>query len=114
MPRLNVIVLTQTGGDLSAAMWADVPAARQQYYANAGAKSAWTGATTQDNTNIQSGSVAETVVVQRVPAGATLNQIENFLQNLWQQYQTSITNANPWLHYGSTWDGTTWTIAIGA
>jgi|SRR5215472_4660988 len=114
MPRLNVIILTQESGDLSVALWADVPTSRQQFYANPNAKSAWVGATTTDNTNLQNGSVVEQVVVQRVPGGAGLAQIEGFLQNLWQGYQNNINNANPWSHYGSTWDGTTWTIVTVA
>jgi|SRR5215472_5169653 len=114
MPRLNVIILTQESGDLTVALWADVPAARQQFYANPNAKSAWVGATTTDNTNLQNGSVVEQVTTQRVPAGAGIGQIENFLQNLWQNYQNSINTANPWLHYGSTWDGTTWVLVTVA
>jgi hypothetical protein len=114
MPRLNVIVLAQT--DLNTyqfAMWADVPTARQTFYANPNAKSAWVGATAADNTNLQSGAVVENVMTQRVPPGTPLTQIEVFLQNQWQAYQTFITNNNPWVHYGSTWDGTTWTVLTG-
>jgi hypothetical protein len=113
MPRLNVIVLDQTAEDsntYNVVLWADVPVARQTHYARAGATSAWSGATGADNTNLQNGSMAESVVTQRIPAGSTLPQIEGFLQNIWQQYQNSITTNNLWQRYGSTWDGTTWTI----
>jgi hypothetical protein len=113
MPRLNVIVLDQHPDDLNTyrvVLWADVPAARQSHYANASATSAWSGATGADNTNLQNGSVVESVVTQRIPAGSTLPQIEGFLQNLWQQYQTFITNNNLWQRYGSTWDGAIWTV----
>jgi len=113
MPRLNVIVLDQHRDDANTynvVLWADVPVARQTQYASTGAKSAWSGATAQDNTNIASGSVAERVAIQRIPQGASLAQIEQFLQNLWTDYQNQINNNNFWLHYGSTWDGTTWTV----
>lgn len=110
MPRLNVIMLTRTPDDLTVALWADVPAARQSFYANASAKSAWTGATAADNTALQNGSVVENVANQRVPPGATLAQVEGFLQAQWQNYQAYINNYNPWRSYGTTWDGTTWTV----
>ena|SRR6516165_9068191 len=113
MPRLNVIILDQTAEDNNTyhvVLWADVPVARQSRYANPGATSAWSGATAADNTNLQTGIMVESVVTQRIQAGSTLPQIENFLQNLWQQYQNSINSTNLWQRYGSTWDGTTWTI----
>lgn len=110
MPRLNIIMLERTPDDVRVALWADVPAARQTFYANINAKSAWVGATTADNTALQNGSVSENVVVQRVPPGATLAQVQGFLQTQWQNYQTYINNFNPWNHYGSTWDGITWAM----
>ena len=113
MPRLNVIFLASEPDDPNtwqAALWADVPVARQNFYANPNAKSAWSGATTADNTNLQNGSVVEQVITQRVPPGTSITQVETFLQNQWQTFQNNITNNNPWVHYGSTWDGTTWNI----
>jgi hypothetical protein len=113
MPRLNVIFLAGDPSDpntWSAALWADVPAARQTYYVNSTAKSAWSGATTTDNTNLQSGVMVEKVISQRVPPGTSIAQIEMFLQNQWSAFQSEINNYNPWVHYGSTWDGNTWTV----
>ena len=113
MPRLNVIFLASEPDDPNtwqAALWADVPVARQNFYANPNAKSAWSGATTADNTNLQTGTVVEKVISQRVPPGTSIAQIETFLQAQWTTYQNAITNTNPWVHYGSTWDGMTWTV----
>ncbi len=113
MPRLNIIILDKTTEDNNTyrfAMWADVPVARQSHYANATTVSAWIGATAQDNTNLQSGTVVETVTTQRVPSAATLAQIEAFLQSQWSAYQAAVSANNPWVRYGSTWDGTTWTV----
>jgi len=110
MPRLNVIVLDRTPDDVHVALWADVPVSRQTFYANAAAKSVWTGATPADNTNLQNGSVVEQVTTQRIVQGTTIPQMEVILQGVWQSYQNDITNNNPWSHYGSTWDGTTWTV----
>lgn len=118
MPRLRVIVLDKDVNDIGNtyryALWADVPVSRQTFYANAANKSQWTGALASDNTNLQNGSVAESVSEQRVPTGATLAQVEAFLQTQWTNYQNYITNFNPWAFYGSTWDGTTWTITTVA
>lgn len=116
MPRLNIIVLDQPIDDANSyryAMWADVPVARQTYYANPTAKSVWLNATAADNTNLQSGAMVEQVVTQRIPSNATLAQIEGFLQQTWTAFQARINAANPWLHYGSTWDGIIWTIVTG-
>jgi hypothetical protein len=121
MPRLRVIFLAGTPDDPNtwqAALWADVPAARQTFYAdpsplppNQAAKtSAWLGATAADNTNLQNGSVTERVITQRVPPGTNISQVENYLQAVWSNFQDSVNNNNPWVHYGSTWDGTTWNV----
>src|SRR5882757_4442378 len=113
MPRLSLIVLDQTADDQNTyrvALWADVPAARQSFYANANLKSAWINATAADNTALQNGSLTEKVITQRVPSGATLPQIEAALQVIQQSFQAQVTAFNPWVRYGSTWDGTTWTV----
>jgi len=112
MPRLNIIVLEQAddGVTYRYAMWADAPSARQSFYANPAAKSAWSGATTTDNTNLQSGAVVEKISTIKVTPGTTLGQIEAFLQSIWTAYQAQITASNPWVRYGSTWDGSTWTL----
>ena len=113
MPRLRVIFLAATPDDpntYQAALWADVPSSRQPFYANTNAKSVWPGATATDNQNLQNGSVVEQLNVQRVPPGTSIPQVEQALQAAWQTFQDSINNYNPWAHYGSTWDGTTWVV----
>jgi hypothetical protein len=113
MPRLNVIVLDQHGDDpntYNVVLWADVPAARQSRYANANAKSAWSGATAADNTDLQTGVMTESLFTQRISAGTALPQIEALLQSAWQNFQNQVNSNNPWVRYGSTWDGTTWTV----
>jgi hypothetical protein len=113
MPRLNVIVIDQLPDDPNAyryVLWADVPVGRQARYAKTGATSLWPGATAADNNALATGAMVEFSNIGHVLPGTTLAQIETFLQNQWQQYQNYITNNNPWLHSGSTWDGATWTI----
>ncbi len=114
MARLRIIILERDAGSntFSYVAWADVPAARQNFYAQPpGTVSAWKGALPADNDALVNGSVVEKFATQRVPAGSNIAQIEAFLEQRWTDWQTEITNANPWQRYGSTWDGATWAIA---
>ncbi len=115
MARLRVIVLNQlnSANSYNCLFWADVPAARQGFYADASAASAWKDALPADNQALQNGSVVERGSVQTFQAGTTLGQIEAYLQGEWQKFQDSITSSNPWIHYGSTWDGVTWNVVTG-
>jgi len=114
--RFRVIVLDAPAGnteEFNYLLWADVPAARQTYYANAAATSAWRGANGTDLTNLQSGAVVEQQGRYHRQPNANLAAIEAALQVIWQAYQDQITAYNPWQRYGSTWDGTTWVVTNG-
>lgn len=97
------------------ALWADVPAARQPFYANPSAKSAWTGASTQENAAIASGAILESVGAyqDRTPrATETIADVRAALQAAWAAFQDQVTNADvKWSRYGTSWDGTSWTAA---
>ncbi len=95
------------------ALWADVPSARQAFYAKGGAVSAWSGASGTQNTAIAAGAIAEHVDTLVVPSGQTLPQVEATLVATWNAYQTAITAANPWLRYGTLWDDSTGWAAGG-
>lgn len=114
MPRLNIIILDiqRETSELRYALWADVPVARQPFYAaQAGptAVSSWVDALPTDQTNIQLGRVVEQVEVLRVTDVSV--GVRPYLQAQWAAFQARITNVNPWLRYGSTatFDGTAWT-----
>ena len=116
MPRLNLIILDRPEPDnpnvYRYVLWADVPAARQTFYAalvGPTFTSAWKDALAADNTALQNGSVVEKVDTIQVPAHLTGIQIRSHLQQRWTEYQARIAATNPWVRYGSTWDGTTWT-----
>lgn len=114
MPRLNIIILDRNPNDptvFTYVLWADVPVARQSFYANINAKSAWKDALAADNVNLQTGAVAELQDTLRVPNGATLAQIKAFLEQRWADFQSKVTSGNPWVYYGTTWNGTLWTNA---
>lgn len=120
MPRLRIIVLDSPGSDQAArtsfrlALWADVPAARQPFYAaaaGANAQSAWIGALPADNTALQNGSVTERVVILNPDGTRTLAQVQSDAIAAATAFQTEINAFNKWPRYGTTWDGTTWVVA---
>ena len=117
MPRLRVIILDQTVDDpntFNVLYWADVPAARQSHYADTSSPptkmSAWPLATAADNAALQNGSMVEQHGQARYVQGTGMAAIQLQLQQRWQDYQTYITNFNPWQRQDSTWDGTTWDV----
>jgi hypothetical protein len=110
MARLRVIVLDRPAPDVYRyVFWADVPAARQAFYANPTAVSAWKDALAADLTALRNGSVVEKVDSLKVPAGSTLAQAQAFLAARHADYQAQVTAYNPWVRYGTTYDGASWT-----
>lgn len=87
-----------------------VPAARQAFYVNPAAVSAYKDATPQETTDLQTGAVVERVEPYVIDGTPTLNAVKAALQARFTDFQTSVTNYNPWALYGSSWDGTVWTI----
>ena len=68
-----IIILDKNSqsGLFRCALWADVPASRQSFYANPSAQSIWTGASAGENAAIAAGQVAELVIDLPVSDGAT-------------------------------------------
>lgn len=112
MPRLRVVLLDKLGPQAFRFLyWADVPVARRPFYAKpVGTVSVWTGALSTDNDNLISGSVVERVDDVHVPVGTTIAEVQLSLQNGWQDFQDLVTSGNPWVRYGTTWDGTIWVV----
>ena len=112
--RFRVIVLDRLSPGqimLNFAMWADVPASRQAFYANASKTSAWKDANASDLLALQNGSVLERVETLTMDAAATNANVRASLQSRWTAFQNEITSADPrWSFYGTTWDGTTWVV----
>lgn len=105
----RVIILEKLGAaplSYRYAMWADVPAARQPFYAakQATSVSLWKDAAAGDNTALQNGSVTERVDVTTMLAGDNLAAAMTRLQAIWTAYQAEITAANSWDRYGSFMD----------
>lgn len=109
MPEKRVIILErQSGGRFKYGLWADVPLSRQSFYANPNAKSQWLGATATENAAIAAGKVVEYVDVTAIDG--TVQQVQAALQARWNDFQKEINNKNPWIRYGTFWDGTSWTL----
>lgn len=91
------------------AFWAAVPVARQAHYADPAATSEYEDASAAELTVLQVGQGIERVETIVFPIGATLAQIKTKLEGRWQTIQDAVNARNPWVKYGTTWDGTTWT-----
>lgn len=105
----RVIILDSVGTLYHVVLWADVPVARQPFYAAQGARSQWNGASQAEHDAIASGAVAERVIEFNLFSGEGLAAVRARLQATWQAYQDEIAVHNSWARYGTFWDGTTWT-----
>lgn len=96
------------------ALWADVPAARQPYYANTSTDpnvvvTAVKDATAGEIAAIKAGQIAERVAEQQWATGVSLVSIQGQLITAFNDFQAEVTAYNPWLRLGTFWDGTSWT-----
>lgn len=111
----EIIILEQVSpSDFNACFWLAVPVARQPFYANASFVSAFRDATVEEIAALRSGAVTE--IVERInrPFGQTQNQLAAHLVVRHGQLQAQITTNNPWNRYGTSHDGTTWTVVTVA
>ena len=108
MARLKIIILDRDDRRTNFVLWADVPAARQRFYADAAKVSAWKDALAADNTALQTGAVAEMAGHIVMEPGDTLAESRAKLVSSWTAFQNRITASNPWDRYGTVWDGA-WT-----
>jgi hypothetical protein len=110
----KIIVLERVGepsdDSYNFVLWATVPTGREPAYANAGKTSAYQDATPEELTALQDGTVVERTGTLAYPAGGSGN-FKQDLQKLFSEFQSEINKANPWVRYGTSYDGTTWTNA---
>lgn len=108
----KIIILNRTDipSDLNfnVCFWADVPAARQPFYANPTATSQYKEATAGELSALQSGAVVEKVQKFNFAAGTPIATIQSTLISAFNQYQDFINGYNEWNRYGTSWDGSTW------
>lgn len=93
-------------------MRANVPVARQSYFANAEKTSEFPGISAGDLADLRAGKFIERS--DTVSTGTlTLAQIGSALVSAQQAFQAKVTadgEYNPYKFYGSSWDGTAWTL----
>lgn len=89
---------------------ADVPLARQPYYANAEFVSAYPDTPQADLTALRAGQVVERVDSVNV-GGSTVPQIKAELVSAQEAFQAQVNSqaANQWRYWGTSYDGATWT-----
>lgn len=90
---------------------ADVPAARQSFYADPDATSAYPSADATVNDAIKAGQIVERQGTLKPPLGATPAQLAQYLVAAQQDYQAEINSEVKFDRYGTSYDGTSWTSA---
>ena len=93
------------------AYWVTIPAARVSAYANATATSQFKQASAPELAAIQAGQVVEIVERMGFVAGTGVAAIQAALIARFNTLQAAATSRNPWVRYGTTWDGSAWTVA---
>jgi hypothetical protein len=88
---------------------ANVPTARQPYYADAEFVSAYPDTLSADLVALRAGQVTEKVEEMQV-GSSTVAQIKTELRASQAAFQSEIDSqaANQWKYYGTAWDGTAW------
>jgi hypothetical protein len=112
MAKQIVILERNDGAPISfrVAYWLTVVAGRQAYYAKPGLVSQWKDASAPENAAIAAGQVYEVVELHEVAPGANLAAIQAELQAIYTAKQAAFTASNVPNKYGSSFDGTTWTV----
>lgn len=108
----KIIILEREGtiNDCRYCFWLDVPLTRQPFYINPDATSSYLNATAQEIQDIKDGKIKEITGYTTYEASLTVAQVKQDLIDRYNQEQTKVNNYNPWIKYGSYWDGTNWTV----
>lgn len=91
-----------------AVLWADVPVARQRWYAKPITwTSAYADASPADLAALRAGAMTEKVITLDYAAAITLGEVQTDVRIAATRFQQSINNLNLWNRYGSTWSAAT-------
>lgn len=108
MAKSIIVLENSPKGRIRAAFWLSVPIARQPFYANAAATSAYKNATGPEIAALTNGSVKEEVG-EFVVGGMTNGQIRTMLENELTARQAVVNAHNPWTRYGTFFESNSWT-----
>lgn len=91
-----------------------IPAAKQLFYSDGTKTSAYPYAAAALIAAIQAGQVEEVVEVMHWTRDASgnpppLNAVAADMETRYNQIQTEMNTRNPWVRYGTSWDGSAWT-----
>ena len=92
------------------ALWVDVPAARQSFYAGDDEESEYKDANALELAALRAGSVVELVEEMSFSSCKDIEQVLVELTERFKLAQEEIDADNPWDRYGTFWDGDTWTV----
>jgi hypothetical protein len=87
------------------------PAAGREVPKDSTTKSVWRDATAGDNANLVSGVVVEEVRTTQLPLGFSTAQVGAALRDEYNARAVEFAaEISPNLYYGTTYDGTSWTV----
>lgn len=113
----QVIILEQTTfpNRYRVAFWLAVPVARQAFVAlTAIDRSEFSGASPAELAALKAGEVIEQIGDFSYPVGTGIPAIQALLQAEWATRQATVTATNPWVRYGTSWDGAAWSASGAA
>lgn len=96
--------------EVSYLLWLTPPAARQAFYTQATKTSSAPNIIPAELTAIQTGSVLEQGGIASFPSGTTNGVVAADIITKFNTAQTALNNISDYAYYGSSWDGTTWTL----
>ena len=93
-------------------MRATVPAARQSFFADPTKMSAYKQASAGDIAALQAGQIVEKVNSLNYDGmNAAAIKVKLIADQAAFQTEVNGQSYNPWIYYGSSWDGSAWTMA---
>jgi len=102
-----IVILEQEGipSDLNyrVVFWLDVPAARQRFYANANATSAFLDAAAGDLAALKAGQIIEVVETIHRPANTTALAVKQAARDRLAALQAELNRDNRFNRYGTKW-----------
>lgn len=109
----KIIILERTGepSDLNFTVifWLTIPATRKAFFAKESATSIYKDATPDEIKAIQEGTIQELVINVSYPSKTPLSEITSELTAKFNEQQINLNTYNPFVRYGTFWDGTNWT-----
>lgn len=91
-------------------LWAVVPVSRQSTYADPLKTSLVKDITAQELSDFRAGVFVEKQETANYIAGTPIAAIQADLINRFNTFQAQVTASNPWKYYGTSWDGTSWSV----